>query len=374
MIHLYKSFLFVLLVVGLLATGPSAQDVPLRSDRDGSGDLVIEVDQAQFLSGDSVPYRLEIFYKIYNAGFEFTQRDDIWVANYDLMIAVYDDDGVQQGRFEKQQEIRVATAKQTRSLTDYRTSLAAFSLPEGKYKVNVYLSDPESDRVGTLEYETELRDLVRGAPTMSDILFAYSAGSQGERPHVFDRGNLLVVPSVSRTYGSTSSDRLLFYMEIYQGESDDDDVVVETKIRRGGNKMVYRDTLTAHFDEPVQRQLREISLAEYLPGTYDIEIRLRGRRFKELDERIAEFRIVWDQQALIKHDFKTALSQLKYIARGDELKPLEEATTPEEREKAYERTRSDPGDAGERSKTGVLPARGLRQQYVHRHAARRVED
>ena len=172
---------------------------------------------------------------------------------------------------------------------------------------------------------------------MSDILFSFSAGAQGDAPHPFDRGNLLVVPSVSRTYGSLTNDRLLIYMELYRGDSDNDEIVVETKIRNDGNKMMYRDTLSAAMAEPVTRQLREFSLAEFPPGRYDVEVRLRGRRFKELEKQVGEFTILWDQAALIQHDFETAIGQLDYISDPGELDSLKAARTPEERKRAFER-------------------------------------
>lgn len=328
----------LLAALAFVAVGDAmAEDFPMRSDVDGRGDLYLEIDQAQFQSADFSTNRLEIYYKIYNDGFAFKDSAGVWSATYDLMITLYDNDGVQVSRFEKQGALKAASERQTLSRSDFLTSMTAFdSLPDGKYRVNVYLTDAAGSGTATLEYETKIRQLRQSVPTLSDILFAFSAGSQGNDPHLFDRGNLLVVPSVSRSYGSVTNDRLLVYMELYRGDSDEDKVVIETKIRNDGNKMMYRDTLTATLKEPITRQLREFSLADYPPGKYDIEIRLRGRRFKELEKQVGGFHILWDQAALIQHDFETAIGQLDYISKPGELDSLKAAQTPESRRRAFE--------------------------------------
>jgi GWxTD domain-containing protein len=328
-----------LLFAALIITGgvAVADDFPMQSGADGSGELSLEIDQAQFFSDNLETNRLEIYYKIYNDGFVFAEKDSVWSAAYDLMIALYDDAGVQVDRFEKQGTLKAASLRQTVSRSDFLTSMTSFdSLPDGKYRVHVYLSDASGTGTASVEYETKLRRLREDVPTVSDILFAFSAGSQGAEPHLFDRGNLLVVPSVSRTYGSMTNDRLLVYMELYTGDSEDNKVVIETKIRNDGNKMMYRDTLTASLKEPITRQLREFSLAEYPPGRYDFEIRLRGRRFKELGKQVSGFTILWDQAALIQHDFETAVGQLDVISKPGELDSLKAARTPEERRRAFE--------------------------------------
>ena len=75
-----------IMIVGLLLAAASvvATDFPLRSDLDGRGDLLIEIDQAQFLSGDPDANRLDVFYKIYNHGFAFTESEGSWTATYDI--------------------------------------------------------------------------------------------------------------------------------------------------------------------------------------------------------------------------------------------------------------------------------------------------
>lgn len=311
------------------------------------GNLVMEIDHSTFLassSADSV--NLEIYYKIYNFGFEYDETDSGFVADYRLLVTVENEKRVQIGRWQRERSITVPTEEKTNSLIDFRTGLTNFTLAPGYYLVTCYLTDQNGEAESRTQFEVRLRDYEYVVPRLSNVLFAMSAGSQGDEPNPFDRGsNLRIVPSVSRDYGSDTDSRLLYYLEIYEGTEETDKVVVETRIRHDRlGDMVYRDTLTAELDQPIKRQLREISLAQFKPGPYALEIKLLGRRGKELDDTRAEFFVHWDEGTLIQHDAKTAIQQLELITSGDELDAIKAATTPEGRQKAYDEfwTKNDP--------------------------------
>jgi GWxTD domain-containing protein len=100
--------------------------------------------------------------------------------------------------------------------------------------------------------------------------------------------------------------------------------------------MVYRDTLTSQLRNDIERQLREISLADFRPARYELEITLHGRRNKELYKTRQDFSVTWSDEALIKHDFKTALSQLELISESGDLDSLKAAQTDDARRRAFD--------------------------------------
>ncbi len=342
----------VITVLALFAAGLSggckmpAQESIAPQVSQKKGNLVMEVDHSTFRSPSSDSIRLEVYYKIYNFGFSYKETEGRYVADYRLLITVENENRVQVGRWQRERSISVPNEQKTRSLIDFRTSLTSFDLPPGTYRVNCYLSDPNGDGESRAQFEVKLRQYDYAAPRLSNVLFAHSVTAQDDDENLFDRGtNLRVVPSVSRDYGSDTGDKLLYYLEIYKGTDEWDKVVVETRIRHDRlDDMVYRDTLTAELDAPVKRQLREISLAQFKPGPYALEIKLLGRRDKYLDDTRAEFYVHWDEGTLIQHDAKTAIQQLELITSGGELDALKSATTPDERQKAYDEfwTKNDP--------------------------------
>jgi GWxTD domain-containing protein len=295
----------------------------------------MDLDYAAFRGGESDSLRLELYYKVYNFGLGYEEKGGQWVAEYEVRVTVRDDDDYQVAQYIKERTLAVDSERKTRSLSDFRTSLADFILPSGKYKIVCELIDEDAGHQARTEFEVRLKSLDQDRPHVSDILFAQAVTSQADKASVFDRGNLVIIPSVSRGYGSATDDRLLYYIEIYPGLDETEDVVVETKLRSDGGSMVYRDTLTTVLDEPIKRQLRDISLADYRPGAYELEIRLLGRRLKELDKISQSFIVHWSGEALIVHDYDRAVAQLELIAEAHELDDLKEAETPERRKATF---------------------------------------
>lgn len=327
------------LLIGLfLGCAMPAQQTVAPQVQKKKGHLVMEVDHSTFRADAPDSIRLEVYYKIYNFGFKYREVDSRYVADYRLLVTVEDESKVQVGRLLRERSISVPNEHQTRSLIDFRTSIAAFTLTPGTYRVSCYLADINGEGESRAQFSAKLREYDYASPRLSNVLFAHTVTSQDDDDNVFNRGSTLrIVPSVSRDYGSDTEDKLLYYLEIYEGRDDWDKVVVETRIRHEKrDDMVYRDTLTANFDDPVKRQLREISLAQFKPGPYALEIRLFGRREKYLDDTRALFYVHWDEGTLIQHDAKTAIQQLELITSGSELDAIKVATTPEARQKAYD--------------------------------------
>ncbi|MCK4462311.1 MAG: GWxTD domain-containing protein, partial [candidate division Zixibacteria bacterium] len=169
-------------------------------------------------------------------------------------------------------------------------------------------------------------------PTLSDIEFVMTARHNSQDSSVFSKGNLTVVPLVSREFSSDlNRNRLLYYLEIYQGSDSDESVFVEATVRRRWGSMVYRDSMTVSLEASVVRQLREISLDSLAPGDYTLELRLRGRRHKKLDERVTGFSIAWTQDAMLRSDYGSTLNLIGLIAEPNEISKLGKLKTYEER-------------------------------------------
>jgi GWxTD domain-containing protein len=165
-------------------------------------------------------------------------------------------------------------------------------------------------------------------------LFAQAAGPADTNSAQFTKGNLMVVPSVSRTYGGEEDSKMLYYIEVYPGSNEQDKLTVQTLIRKRKGDMVYRDTLTSPVAGEVLRQLREISIESFEPGEYELEVELQGRRGKKLDEIKGGFQIKWTEESLLAHNWSLILRQISVIAESGDMKILEEAKSLDERRQA----------------------------------------
>lgn len=326
------------------------------------------VDYAYFRSAEPDMIRLDLYYQIFNRGLEFKEEGHSLVADYELVIAVDDDDGQRLETITRDRRVTVASEQKALSRIDHRTSQINVDLAPGKYKVKFTLKDVGSGRTDREELDVKLEGLTERAPQMSTVEFVQAFSKRGDKEGVFDKSDFMLIPSVTRTFGREDDSKLVYYFEIYPGSDSVSPVVLETKIRHAAKGMQYRDTLHLDLGDEPARQLREISLAHFVPGQYELEIILRGRRNKKLTDMKEPFEIVWTQEGMIRNDWKSAVAQLELYADDDDYLPpdglgeMKDLKTLKERQKAFDQFWL------ERDPTPGTPENEFKSAFYHRVA------
>ncbi|MEA3296451.1 MAG: GWxTD domain-containing protein [candidate division Zixibacteria bacterium] len=322
---------------GLLLLFLMMLSLPVKSEYDPvlagyhERESCLYLDYAGFLVTDSNCARLEVYYRFCNAVLQFKPSGGSFEAAYKAVIRIRDKNDRQIDSYSRERKITVANEQRAHSVSDFRINLVSFNLVPGKYKLEFSLRDKVAEKTVRREEKLKLGDCDREKPHLSDIVFIMDAGNSQETPSVFDKGNLTLVPSVMRSYGASDNKRLGYYLEIYQGSDLADDVFVEATVRKKWGNMVYRDSMTILLEESTVRQYREVSLDQMAPGDYELEVRLRGRRGKKLDQKRRNFRVEWTPEALVRHNYKDALRLLSYIANHEEIEKLEKCESHRER-------------------------------------------
>lgn len=290
------------------------------------------LDHALFSDVASGKIRLELYYQFYNYVLVWLPKGDVYTGKYEVIIRVKDKKGRQVDSFTRTRDVVTSDEARTRSRTDFRTNQVNFLLDPGKYKVEFILRDKNSAVALSRELEFKLKTFVAKKPRLSDVEFLRTAAEGTGDSSVFAKGDLIVVPSVTRDYISRADDnRLLYYLEVYRGSDSTNSVFVETTVRRRWGSMVYRDSMTIDLTSAVMRQLREMSMDSLAPGDYELELTLRGRRNKKIDKRMTGFSIAWTQDALLRHDYSSTLDLIALIAESHEVKELRKLKTYQER-------------------------------------------
>jgi GWxTD domain-containing protein len=296
----------------------------------------VQVDYAYFRSDYPDSVRLELYYMIHHRGLTFNLTGGSYVANYELDVTVSDKDGRELRAISRDRQIVLRADEEARTRVDFRTSQINVNLPPGEYRVRFNLKDRNSSRVILKELKVDLWNLYGKLPRLSGVEFAQAFQKGTNDSSIFSKNDVMVVPSVQRSYGSVESDRIAYYFEIYPGAEQFDNVVVETKVRHVRRGLIYRDTLHIVLGAEPERQLREIALDKLIPGDYELVINVLGRRNKDLAERIETFKVAWTQDGLIRNDWKTALQQLKLFAEDVDVRDMEKLETIEDRIKAFD--------------------------------------
>jgi len=331
-----KVILIVLVLSTILFSLPVqllAQKYDFRKYAEQEGDLLI--DYAVFAGSEPGKVRLEIYYQIYNSALNFTLENNLHEAKYEINIWVNDNKGAKAGSYSDEKTVQVSSSKKAQSKSDFRVNQASFDLWPGKYNINFILSDPRSQSVVRRELKVNLNSFDNKNPRLSDIEFVQAVKIDDSSDSRFSKGNLIIIPSLNKSFGMDENDKFVFYVEVYQGTDSMDEITIETILRHDLNGMMYRDTIDTKLEEPVSRQLREITLDGFQPGEYDLFVRLLGRRNKKIDEKRERFEVPWNQKSLIRFRYNEAVTQLEYIADPGELKELKEIEDNGERIKAF---------------------------------------
>ena len=342
--------LLVVLIPSITAAQFPPPDQKLVTRRDS-----LLVDYAYFRGSAPDTARLELYFQIRHSLLEFSRSGDNLTAAYSLEIVVKDDDDRVMDTFDRNRQIVLGADEESRTRTDFRSSQVSLEVPLGKYTAHFTLIDKSSGKKIVADLKMKVENLYSDQPRLSTVEFLQAFERRAESQSLFTKGDMIVVPVVHRVYGSMDNNRVAYYYEIYAGEEAPEKVVVETKIRHYRRGMIYRDTVHLDLSQDVHRQLREISLADFTPGTYELEILLRGRRNKKLANRSTEFIVAWTEEGMIRNDWSATLQQLRLFSEDVDVSDMEDLESYEDRLRAFQQfwRDRDPTDGTEENEAKV---------------------
>lgn len=328
--HLLAFFVIALLSQPIIIRGQSDLTAVILNEKKAG----VLADLGVFAAEESGQMRLELYYQVHNSALQFKPVDDVFKAEYSVSIAVMDKKGKRLAGETQEKSVIVGTESKAKSSADFRASQINLTVEPAKFEIRFTFRDIYSGKSYSKEFQADGKKFDSKQPILSDILFAQAAGPADTNSAQFTKGNLMVVPSVSRIYGGEEDGRILYYIEVYPGGEELDKVTVQTLIRKRKGDMVYRDTLSSELKDDAIRQLREISIETFEPGEYELEVELQGRRGKKLDMAKGSFQIKFTEESLLEHNWSLIVRQISVIAESKEVKTLEKAKTLEERQQA----------------------------------------
>ncbi|HSG99769.1 MAG TPA: hypothetical protein VLB27_06955, partial [candidate division Zixibacteria bacterium] len=248
------------------------------------------LDWAQFQADDTNLTLVEVYYRIPNSGVTFKSVDSGYEASYELYLDLMDGD-FQVGRREFRRTIFVQEYERTKLYTDYVVNMADFVTDAGDYEIVGTMIDSHSGQQSRRRIKAKVSDFSQSKfPKISGIEFLYSYRPQAGSERFFRKGEGMAVPSVDRAVqGGTGGGPALFYFEIYPGQDPELNLLIDVRMRRKTEGEVYRDTLYVKMDQPIIRQVRNVDLAQFKPGDYEVTVQALTRLDKIVYARTAEF-------------------------------------------------------------------------------------
>jgi len=333
MTKLFTALTFAMTVVFSLASLAPAQ-TGYRAENDFQ-EPRFDIDAADFRGDQNGLTTLEIYYKIFYDGLSYQKTADGYRADYEIAIAVEGEKGQQIEGIIRDGYIAVKTFAETRRPNDFVINMASLQLDRQDVTIRGALTDKVGGHVYQKEMDVKERDYWDKYPTLSRVEFCREI-SQSGKDSKFNKGFLWIVPSVTRQFGGDFDSTLSYYHEVYPGRNDVKYAKLVTRIYHRVKGFVYTDTVDYGEIKEKLTEAKTIDVADFMPGDYELEIRLEGRRGRVYDKIVEEFELMLTAETIYRTDFELAVEMLKYLATKQERKDLKKAATPEERRQRWD--------------------------------------
>lgn len=274
----------------------------------------VQWDYLMFGPAPEGPFRVEVYYKIFNDGLTYRKEDGRYLAEYEVEVVAYQD-GEQVAGTSFREVYAVESFPRTTSVTDFLLNQINLALEApGSYELVTRLRDLRSDHASESRHQLEISS-TRHPWSSSQLEFARVI-QQARDTSQFNKSGLVVVPSVTRSYGGESQMECPVYFELY---GPDDSQGARLHISFLGLDQQGQE----RFDTTVQVESRgrvtavatALPVSHLVPGSYRVQWNVkREGESKAVCETEDRFEILWSMSTLLRADFSTAVEQLRYIA------------------------------------------------------------
>lgn len=268
------------------------------------------------------PFRLEVYYKLFNSGLSYRKDNGSYVAEYEVEVLVYER-GDQVAGTTFREHYSVDSYPRTLSLTDFILNQLNVPLKKpGTYQLTLRLRDVRTEHAATSEFTFDIPNHKDGW-TCSRLEFARTIQTSADTSQFHKRG-FLVVPSVTRSYGGESQQEGPVYLEVYGPEEDRGKALrLEFACQDAFGARKFNIAVPVQSAGRVTPVTAVLPMASLLPGRYRVFLKLTaGEGGSALYTDEDWFEILWSMYTLLRGDFATAVEQLRYISSDEERKEL----------------------------------------------------
>ncbi len=330
--HRYSGFLTIAAFGFALAAGARAQTE--FSEMPRPGDPVFWADAAVFRGGSPGEGVIEVSYKILNINLTYVQRDDKFVASYEIDMILRHKDDPQVASASHAESYTVPSYQETRSKESYLLNQLRMTAPPGEYKLELILSDRISNRSFARLLDVIVPEFPEGGYAMSTPLFS-RASATPPIPEKFVKFGLAVLPQVTRAYGGKEESASIF-LEVYTpGDTTTELVLEAVSFNRYQNHTRIDSVRFAPQASGINPVVLNIPIAEFEPGEITLTLKLSDGSRALVDDLVTMYRVEWSLRSMMGHDWQLVVDQLVHIAAPKELKALRDAEQ-EDREEMLE--------------------------------------
>lgn len=298
----------------------------MAQNRPGIGDDLIQrsfhIDYVAFADSLSDNIHIEVYYKVFSSVLTYEKRGDRFKASFEVDLII-NRKGKQVTGASRDGDLFADDYKATLSPRDFIIDIVSFDLRPADYELKGILTDRFSGDKHKVKIDMKLKEFRTEVPSLSGIEFVRKAGMADNKLQ-FQRGNMTVIPSVSRVYGYSEPEMIIYYQIYNKSDFVGDYLAIYDILKE--KKSVLTDTSLFTSRNEITGRIERFDVQSLLPGKYKLSIQIKSPGGKLDISAEADFIIEWSALAIVMNDYKTAVNQLKYIASSEQRDALLEAS------------------------------------------------
>jgi GWxTD domain-containing protein len=333
-----KKILFVMIFVVLLSSAKSLIcQFSIAEDKSSSFYFDAVCFKNMKETSDSLHGRVDVFVMTPFQTLNFEKVNDLFVANYEIMIEVYDSN-----------KSKVLSEKISRDIAEkeyfvtqggnasFDKVTRSFELMSGKYEFQLTLIDLLSRNTYKKSREINIVIFDKYSLSLSGILVVSSIEERN--------GKFIITPHLSDNIGIL--DKIFFaFFEIYNNDSIYDSIDVAYEIvNLDDNKEIFKEKVRVNSTEIVNRNFKKINIPDNLTkGTYRLRIIALKPSYSDIytdDDYLAiterTFKYFKMSGGYSTEDIDLAIRYLRYVANQSDIEYIESATNLSEKQKRFE--------------------------------------
>ena len=332
MSHVRRKWINILgssiLAVGIVVSLLQAQVENVQFSEAGSN---LFAESFEFASDQPGRGRIDIYIEIPYPEINFVKEENQYTGRYEVIATVLSEE--KQQVWQKSQLVELHVKDISQAISNRFSSLKQFStdLLPGKYELVLQVTNQESKKVETLKQIIVVKDFGIDTLALSNVMFV-------RRMAVVDGTHKNIVPNLTGMIGKEQASFYLFF-EIYN-HAQLDSVQLICKFINPKLGVVAQRTKNELLTGTRTQTIWEIDTLSLGPDKYVLLVEATGKfkadSSKSFHASISRDCIVRMKDVpIIITDIDKAVDQLLYIAKGEEIDYIRDATTSEEKQKRF---------------------------------------
>lgn len=278
---------------------------------------IFQLDYANFMGEDTSHTRLELYCQFSNADLHFVKNDSGYLAQIELVAALYTDEGVFVAESAESRSFFESFYSLTTAETEKKTIQFNFEVKPAPYTLHLLFTDEVTDN--TFEHKTNLN--VRRFPSnelaLSDIEVA-SAIKNPDTTTVEMKNGKKIIAQPCRIFGDIHL-RAHFYFEVYNVSYDKTDnsrsVIVKYSVKDKRREIIQSFSDSFLLAKNGKGINFSVDVRKFKPGKYHIDLDVVDSRTNESIHTHTDFEVVEPPEDLPLARYDRVLNVLNLLVK-----------------------------------------------------------